>query len=232
MERTIKCVKFQSKRILESLAVFTMIYLLFYVAMIAAFAISPYKGNFSGSYFLASLIFLYVVIAALYNGIFNSLLMFGNTRCTILTSFYLTSLWLSALVAILSELNELLNSSLSHTFRFATYSGVGSIYHNLNPLSELLLFFTLFLLVTMIAYIYGALSYKIGKIFRIIFWCGFALVMMFTPVPHKYAVIAIKSFLAYNSANGIYLCSLHFFIVAVVLSFILWLIAHRQPQKA
>lgn len=237
MERTLKCVRFQSKRILESFAAFTLIYLLFYVIAVIAVTQIPNHGNFNGTFFFAAFIFTFVIIAALYNNVFNSLLMFGNTRRTILSSFYITCIWFSAMVAVLSELSELLNSTISGIFHFAANPIVDGIYGNPNPLSEMLWFFTLFLLVTMIAYIYGALCYKIGKMFRVIFWCGFALIMMFLPAfptknVHTAIIKAMWSFFGYKTANGIYLCSAHFLITAVILGFILWLIVHHQPQRA
>lgn len=239
MERAIKCLKFQSRRLLISTAVLTAIYIAIYIFTIVLITVIDSfgeTGTTNMSFFCVAFIFAFISISVTYKDTFNNLLMFGNTRQTILNSFYLCAVAFSATLAILSELGELLDAGMSHVFKPIAASVLVQIYADLNAPQTLLWLFTLFLMLVMFALVYGALRYKFGKIFKIIFWVGFGLLFMLLPVASSssgYSIgKALKAFFGYGLSGGVYWCSLHFFIVAAVLGVILWLIARRQPQNA
>jgi len=89
----------------------------------------------------------------------------------------------------------------------------------------------------LIGNVYGAFNYKFGKMFKAFFWGGFGVLMMLSSLLSNGQVYiavsnAAKWFFGYQMVGGANWCSLHFFIVAVVLGAILWLLARRQPQNA
>jgi hypothetical protein len=241
MDRLIKCVRFQSKRITRFTVVFTLIYVAFYIVIIATTAIGraqlPKDGTINANFGYIAIILAFIGISTSYKGFYNNLMIFGNTRPVILTSFLAFSAVLSAVLAVLAEISELINGCVGRFLPFVRMTGLADLYPSLNPAQELLWFFTFILVFVLVGYLYGALTYKFGKIFVVGFWCGIGILFTFSslfmnenflPVFQKGA----ESFFGYGAKGGVYLCSLHFFIVSLVLGIMLWLIAIRQPQNA
>jgi hypothetical protein len=236
MGRAIKCYKFQTSRLIKLTAGFTALFVAFYVFVTIILSFQNQNDSSNINYCFGASVFAFVAISALYKNAFNNLLMFGNTRRTIITSFFLCAVTFSATLTVLSELSDLLSTGISHIFKTTAISSLTYIYVGITEPQKLLWFFTLLLMAIMMAYVYSALSYKFGKIFRIVFWCGLGLLLMLTPIggyPLGYAIgKAFKLFFGFRIQSGIYWCSLHFFIVSVVFGAILWLIVRRQPQNA
>jgi hypothetical protein len=241
MERINKCIRFQSKRITWFTVIFTLIYLVSYALALAVMALEKSQiskqGTINGNFGFFAIIIAFIGISTMYKSFFNNLLIFGNTRETILSAFFAFAVLFSAVLAVLSEISELVSGCIEQILPFVKKTGLTEFYPNLNPGGELLLFFSLILLFVMAGYLYGAFTYKIGRIFVIIFWCGVGLLFTFIPLlanpPLFSAFIALlKAFFGYGYANGVYLCSLHFLIVSIALGVILWLVAIKQPQNA
>lgn len=241
MNRVLKCVRYQRVRTARFAVIFTLIYIASFILMLAVSSIAyrqnQLTGTINANYGFVAIFLAFIGISTMYKGFFNNLLIFGNTRETILTSYFTFSALLSAVLAVLSEISELINSCINQILPFVKTSGLNELYPNINPAQELLWVFTLILLFTMAGYVYGAFCYKFGKVFRIVFWCCIGLLFMFipsiaTPALFPATLNAVKAFFGYELANGVYLCSLHFFIISVALGVILWFIAIKQPQNA
>lgn len=241
MDRVNKCVRFQSKRISRFVVIYLLIYVLSYGLAAAVMAIESVRGQSHGtvnanfSYF--AVILAFIGISSAYKGLFNNLLIFGNTRSTIQCSFFTFAVLFSAELAALSEISELLNVCLGHFFPMIKSTGLSKVYTGLNPLQELLWFFTLILIFVMLGYLYGAFTYKFGKIFVVGFWCGIGLLLTCSSLLSDADLLsalykAAVGFFGYGVPGGVYLCSLHFLITSIVLGIILWVITIRQPQNA
>jgi hypothetical protein len=169
--------KFQLVGMLESAVIFTGIYLFFYFTLILIDSLSGAgrapEHYVSMSFCSVAIVFIFICFSVTRKGLFNNLLLFGNTRSTISAAFTLCCVVISALFGVLSILSDLLNNFMASLFHFngadnllMMYSGKsqGSIAENF------LWFFALLLILSSIASLYGALNYKIGKKFTVLFW--------------------------------------------------------------
>lgn len=238
MNRTLKCTKFELSRLLTSMGVFLGIYIAAYLLMMILFAnTSGNSGTTNMNLCFAAGIFITVVLMATYKNFYNNLMMFGNTRQSIINSMFIISAMISVTFAILSLLSEYLNTWLGKILAFSTSSLLNMIYGRVNDFEKLLFFMTMLLALCTFALLYGALEYKIGRIFKVIFWVAFGFLWMLIPIIQRLNIVtqvvnALKWYFGYRMSNGILHVSLHFFVTAVILGGITYLIARRQPQDA
>ena len=238
MNRTLKCAKFELSRLLPSISIFLGIYIASYLLLIVLLATtSGSSGTTNMNLCFAANIFIAVFLIATYKNFYNNLLMFGNTRQSIINAMFIISVMISIGFAALSLLSEYLNTWLGDLFSFPTSSMFKLIYGQVNDFEELLFFMTMLLALCAFALLYGALEYKIGKKFKVIFWVSFGFLWILIPIFQRFNIVtqvinAIKWYFGYGIRDGILHVSLHFFITAIILGGITYLIARRQPQDS
>jgi hypothetical protein len=239
MNRTLKCVKFELARLLPSTGIFIGIYCFFYLlAIILYFGSSGFHSDSSSNmnFCFAAAIFAPIVLMVLYKNFTNNLVMFSNARQSVLNSIFISSGLLSAGFAVLSLLSDCLNTAIGGLLGFHAEKFLTMAYGQTNPAEQLLFFFTLLLTMCTFGLFYGVMEYKIGRVFRLIFWFAFVLIWMVIPIIQRFNAIeailkAVNWYFGLNRANGILHMSLHFFITALLFAGIVELIARRQPQN-
>lgn len=238
MNRTLKCVKFEFSRLLPSIAVFLGIYITCYLLLIILFATtSGSSGSTNMNLCFPAGIFITIYLMAIYKNYYNNLMMLSNTRRAILNSMFIVSGIISAVFAILSLLSDYLNAGLGKLIGFRTIVFLDMAYGSTSLFEKLLFFFSMMLTLCAFALLYGALEYKIGKVFKVIFWVTFGFLWMLIPLVQRLnlvadAIAAFKWYFGYGVSYGILHMSLHFLVTAVILGAITYLVARHQPQKA
>lgn len=235
MSRFSKCLSYQIKKKLMG----TFIFLGFYTAICAAlylltlFANNASDGHsgFSSSMTFTAAIFGFVYVIADYKSKTNYLMMFGNTRKNIFLSSLSSNIVLSVLLTIISAVFSIMENALAELF-YKSGNNMNlfhAIYPESNIGTEMLYMGALFILITAFSTFYGALAYKIGTIFKIIFWVAFGMSFMFFPLWAD-AGNLFKAFFRYGVPNGILLAPINFMIAAVILYTVSYAAAIRQPQ--
>jgi hypothetical protein len=240
MKRTLKCVKFELTRFLATTGVFLGLYCFFYLMMIALYLGSEGLNDDSASnmnFCFAAAVFAPIILMIVYKGFTNGLMMFGNTRQTILNSLFISCGVISAAFALLSLLSDYVNAFFGKICGFKADIFLNAAYGPTSIAERLLFFFTLLLTVCAFGLFYGAMEYRIGRAFRLIFWLVFVLIWMVTPVVERFnaeptLLKVINWYFGLSRANGILHMSLHFFVTAVLLGGVVELVSRRQPQNA
>ncbi len=235
MSRFIKCLSYQIKKKFIG----TSIFLGFYIAICAALYLltifaniaSNDRSSFSSSMSFSAVIFAFVYVIADYKSKTNYLMIFGNTRKNIFLSSLSSNLVLSILLTIISTIFTFIENTLAELL----YKGGNNmnLFHAIYPESnmgmEMLYMCALFILVTSFSTFYGALAYKIGAIFKIVFWVAFGMSLMFSPASPVLGNL-LKAFFYYGTPGGILFAPINFIIAALILYAISYAAAIRQPQ--
>lgn len=240
MNRTLKCVKFELSRAIKSVAIFLGIYITAYILLTILFSVvSRTEGTSNMVLIFAVSIFISVLLMATYTNFFNNLMMFGNTRQTVLSSMFIFSAVMSAGLAIISLLSDYLNMGIGKLLNLLpiNFSLSMANYKNVNDFETLLFYFALLFCLCMFSLLYGALEYKIGKMFKVIFWVFFGFMWTFFPVFVSLnflpTIISFgKWYVGFGVSFGILHASLHIFITGLIFAGITYLVARRQPQRA
>ena len=240
MDRLMKCIRFQIKHMLKSMTAFTCIYAAAYLA-ITVLILSTRSGNSSGSvnagFYLGAAIFIIIYVMANYKETFNYLLMFGSTRNSILLSMATTIISMSALFAALSTLAIKLEGVLSSALNMVKSDG-GNILLYMYPGSgtaSMFLWLTMFYsLIGSFSLLYGALAYKLGKVFVTVFWVAFGASWVVLPVTSRFFTITsmLKAYFHIGEPGGILLAPVSFLITFLLFGGAAYLTARRQPQTA
>lgn len=240
MSRTLKCVKFELSRSIKSLLIFLGIYIIAYILLtVMASVVSHSEGSSNSALIFGVSIFISVLLMASYKNFFNNLMMFGNTRQTILSSLFIFSAILSAGLAIISLLSDYLDLAIAKPINFLPIILTSRIvgYRDANDFGTLLLYFTVLFCLCMFALLYGALEYKIGKMFIVIFWVFFGFMWTFFPVLVSLNFLPTivgfgKWYVGFGVSLSILHASLHIFVTGLIFAGITYLVARRQPQRA
>jgi len=235
MSRFSKCLSYQIKRKVMS----TFIFLGFYTAICAVlylltlFANSTSNGHssFNSSMFFTAAIFGFVYVIADYKSKTNYLMMFGNTRKNIFLSSLSSNIVLSVLLMIISTVFSIIESALTELL-YKSNEGMNllhAIYPESNMGTEMLFMGALLILITSVSTLYGALAYKFGSIFKILFWVAFGMSFMFFPLSPTVANL-FNAFFCYGVPNGILLAPINFIIASLILYVISYAAVLRQSQ--
>lgn len=238
-DRLMKCTRFTLSRNARGTGIFLIIYavsyLLILILLYSLASVNSGESNTNMNLCIPAAFYLFIATAVTYGGHFNSLLMFGNTRRAILGSFFLSSAAISLGLAVLSLLSDPLNLALSYVFHFKTNSFLDMAYGASNVFEKLFFFFALLFLISCLALLYAAFSYRFGRWFRILFWVifGFCLMLPTCYAGHSLHRIMqlIQWYFGYDADNGILRCSLHMFGTAALAGIGTFLLARRQPQN-
>jgi hypothetical protein len=217
----------------------TSIFLGFYIAICAALYLltifaniaSDGRSSFSSSMSFSAVIFAFVYVIADYKSKTNYLMMFGNTRKNIFLSSLSSNIALSVLLTIISTIFTIIENTLAALF-YKSGNNMNlfhAIYPESNIGTEMLYMCALFILITSFSTFYAALAYKIGTIFKIVFWVVFGMSFMFFPFS-PVAGNLLKAFFCYSAPNGILLAPFNFMIASLILYAISYAAAIRQPQ--
>lgn len=240
MSRFSQCVRFILERIARSVAICTAIYFAVYTAIVVliyTIGISGHNTNTNANYIICALIFIFILFSSYYKGLYNHLLLFGNTRRSILGALFLSGVLCATAMAVLSVLSDALNLLLSRILGFRTFMLLQIFYPDAGVAAQLLWYFALLLLVFCFGMLYGALAYRFGKKFRIVFWAAFGLLWVGAPllslVSFRHALYRIfRAYFALDGGFGLVRASLNLVLSAAVLGVIAWLLGRRQPQVA
>ena len=239
MKRTLKCVKFELSSLLTSTLIFLGFYLVINLFVLLIMGLSAGKSQtVSENFVFSAVIFLFISINVVYKSQYNNLMMFGNTRKTIIITKFGTIALVTAGYAVISLLTEYMNVFISNQLHFKILDGLSLIYGSgINDGEKLLWFFALLLFSTGIALLYSTLNYKFGKAFKLVFWGAIGLMSVFSSLLSIASVRSallrwLKLFFSYGMENGIILSALNMLVIALVLGGFSYLIARRQPQNA
>lgn len=235
MNRLFKCLSYQIKK--KSMG--TFIFLGFYTVISAALYLltiivnsaSNGHSSISSSMTFAAAIFGFVYVIADYKSKTNYLMMFGNTRKNIFLSSLSSNVILSVLLTIISAVFSFVENALAELL-YKSENNMNlfhSIYPESNIGTEILYMCALFILITAFSTFYGALAYKIGTIFMVVFWVAFGMSFIFTPLWAD-AGNLLKAFFCYGVPNGMLWAPINFMIASLILYAISYAAAIRQPQ--
>lgn len=234
MERTWKCTRLVLARLWKSAVTVTILYFAFVIAItiiLNAAAPDGIKTTQSSLVFFA-FIYLFFALYSLYKNIWNNLLLFSNTRKLAFEGILLATLCMDAAFAVLSILSDRFTILLGGSMHFKTGSVYGLLDPGTSPGGGLIYYFGLLFAVSGFSLLYGALLYKIGKTFHIIFWIAFG-IFWSVGVPlcanTRLLTTAAAWYLGYRN---ILLSSLHLLITGGIFTGIAFLLARRQPQRA
>lgn len=244
MKRFGKCLRFTLGRTARITAVFIGIYILccaLYLLLTFTRAANA-KGYFSYDLFNVSLFFSFIAVAVTYSLFWNSLLLFGNTRRAIYVVSAANTAVLAAVLAVLCALSSPLNFRLAGLLGLHSVNLLKAIYPDVPDgtpggfLLWLLLYFSALLAVSGAALLYGALHYRFGKRFILVFWVGFGLVMTLLSGALADArgnglLPLAESYFGNRRPGGIEAASLHLLLTALVFGALAWLPARRQEQR-
>lgn len=241
MNRVSKCLYFQNKNMVKS----TLIFMLYYTMISLFLLLLPviFKdlriggSNFNSGFYMAAAIFAFVYVIASYKETFNYLLLFGNTRKTIFISSIVTNTAMSLLLAVISLISTFVEAPIANWFG---YDSIGTdlldfIYQSNSWASKLLFIAAFLILLAAFSMLYGALSYKLGKVFTIVFWVAFGVAFVSLPIVAansklNFIIIAIELFFCLGVPKGILLASINFILLALIFSSLTYLLSRRQPQ--
>lgn len=242
MNRVSKCLYFQNKNMLKN----TFLYVLYYTLAVLLLMLLPiiFKGLRIGgnaygksNFYLPAGIFTFAYIVSTYKETFNYLLLFGNTRKTIFISSIVTNTAMSLLLAVISLISTFVEAPIANWFG---YDSIGTdlldfIYQSNSWASKLLFIAAFLILLAAFSMLYGALSYKLGKVFTIVFWVAFGVAFVSLPIVAansklNFIIIAIDLFFCFEASNGILLASINFILLALIFSSLTYLLSRRQPQ--
>lgn len=241
MNRLIKCINFQLRSMLKSTVLFLGGYFLVSLALLLLFLGlrgSNSNGDFNSGFFIGGAIFSFIYVIANYRGMFNYMLMFGNTRKNIFLSNAISVVIMSVLLAAVSILSELIEDISSNILHFRDPVNIlGLMYNGLNKATEFLWFTAFFIVICSFSMLYSSLAYKLGKVFVTVFWIAFGLSWMVIPglagLSGMTAFInMLKTYFSVGVPNGILLAPVNFIITAIVFGLSAFLISRRQSQSA
>lgn len=236
MKRIRKCLDFEMKYMGRSTLIFLGIYFGIYLILAAAIFISRLYlnsgSNINTGFYMVGSIFIFAFVASSYKPLFNYLMMFGNTRKSIILSSFITFAALSAAMAVITIAALFLDSAL------LTVSGSGDsdlikvIYQGgISAAAEFLWFLAFFLFVGSLAMLYGSMIYKFGKGFILAFWIAAFSLLILGPINTGSSNL-FRFFFRLDSANGILLAPVNFILTAVIFGAITYFTARRQSQEA
>jgi len=238
-----KCTRFQFESYFKACIIFIIVCMLviFAIRILNFFTnnIHTYNSNtpvMPNVILLPWLIFMFCWLLSAYKEHFNHLLMMCATRKNIFKSFIIIVLTNAISLSILSIILQLYYIEISKISNFNTADILQFIYSNVNFLSSFLWTFAVILLIGAFALLYGALHYKIGKLFSVFFWVIFGCSWVIIPVITTYNLLPIfttayKMFFSVGNKNGIYFSAVNFIIAAIIFGCATYLIARRQKQK-
>ncbi len=242
MNRILNCFRFQTGNMIKNTLTFIFFYIFICVGLLSITLISDdiRVSSFSSGFYIGSIIFTFVYVIADYKSSFNYLLIYGNTRRTIFLSRAMTNTILSVLMAVISSISIIVDgliTKLSGTGKTIDNNLLHFMYPNSNKASEFLFLAVLLIMITSFSTLYGALAYRLGKIFITAFWVCFGLSFMLLPIssritPTNNIVKLINTYLCLENPNGILLASVNFIITALIFSALTYLVSSRQPQTA
>lgn len=242
MNNISRCLKFQIKRMLISTLVFILLYYLASFAMTSIIIISAKQksSSFNSGFFIGAAFFAFIYVIADYRSSFNYLMIYGNTRRTTFLSTSIINVILSVILAVFSVVSNLLDGTIANLIGFGRESGINLLqlmYPNSNKASEMLFLIALTIMITSFSMLYGALNYKFGKIFLIVFWVCFGMIFVTFPVAINGSaatgfIKVIEAFLCIGNPSGILLAPINFILAALIFSAVGYLISSRQPQTA
>lgn len=193
-------------------------------------------GSVNTSFYFAGTIYIFAFITSSYKQLFNNLIMFGNTRKSLVFSSFIAYAALSIVISVISIVSILLDISFTAVSKVNSgFDILGILYEgNANIAAKFLWFLAFFILVSAFSMLFGSLAYKFGKAFIIIFWVGSGFLLMFLPAAYnpQNLVNALAAFFCVGSANGILLAPINFILAAAVLGAGSLLAARRQSQNA
>lgn len=238
MKRISKCLNFELKYLSKSTLVFLGFYFGIYIVIAALILLSNKNGdstaNVNTSFCIAGAIYIFAFITSSYKTLFNNLMMFGNTRKSIVFSSFIAYAALSVVISVISIISILLDNSFTAVSGNGGFDLLDMLYQgNVNIATKFLWFIAFFILVSSFAMLYGSLTYKFGKVFIGAFWIGFFFLMTLVPMILFESVSRIfNTFFRLDNTNGILLAPLNFILAAAILGAGVWLAARRQPQNA
>ena len=236
MKRISKCLGFEIKYMSRSTLVFLGIYFGIYLLLAAVILISRLHGdsasNVNTSFYVAGGIYIFAFVASSYKPLFNYLMMFGNTRKSIILSSFIAYAALSAAITVVTLISLFLDNFLIIITRNNGFDLLELMYPGgVNTGMEFLWFLAFFLFVSSLAMLYGSMIYKFGKGFIIVFWIAAFSLLILGPINTGSAYL-FRFFFRLDSANGILLAPVNFILTAVIFGAITYLAARRQPQEA
>lgn len=240
MKRIGKCLNFELRYMCKSTLVFLEGFYFGIYAVIAGILLYADQHGNSGSnvntsFYIAGAVYIFAFIASSYRPLFNNLLMFGNTRKSIVFSSFVANIALSALIAVISVFSVFLDTSFTAVSGNSGFDILDIIYRgNVNIAAEFLWFLAFFILVSAFAMLYGSLIYKLGKVFIGAFWTGVFFLLTLVPALTGFEAIAkiFNTFFCLDNTNGIVLAPVNFLLTASVLGAAAYMSARRQPQNA
>lgn len=241
MNRISKCIYFQNKSMLKSTLIFIFYYTIVCLGMFllpVIFSELKVGGtSFNSGFNMGASVFAFIYVIASYKEMFNYLLLFGNTRRTIFLSSIVTNIALSIILAVVSAISPYVESTITKLFGYnnTNVKLLNFIYPDSNWASELLFVTALIILLTSFSMLYGALSYKLGKIFIIVFWVAFGVSFIAFPIlaaMYDLTIIlnAIELFFCLGVPNGILLAPINFILLSLIFNALAYLLSRRQPQ--
>lgn len=240
MKRISTCLRFQTKNMIISIIYFTVIYFLVSIGLLCIPLLSGgdiTTNSFSSGFIIGAVFFAFVYVIADYRQSFNYLMINGNTRKTIFVSSSLSNIVLSFILTFLTFIFDITDSLINRMLAGDSNTTVNLlqiIYPGCSKASVLLFCTAMLIALTAFSMLYGALAYKFGKYFIILFWVGFGLVFLALPFSAKSLDIIklIETVLFIGKPNGILLAPISFITAAVLFGTVTYLIAKRQPQTA
>jgi hypothetical protein len=245
MDRLSKCIRFQSRIILKSTLWFLGIYFAISLVLFLIFAwmitsLPNTSGNMNSGFFFAGAIFTFIYVAVSYKSNFNFMLMFGNTRKNIFFSTAVVSVVLSVIMTCITMAAQILDvvkaKIIPGNGKSFDLELLNTLYPKAtNAASEFLWYMAVYLVVFSLAILYGAMAYKLGKIFIIAFWIIFSLSWMVLPAISAInggstLANAFKAYFSLGPAGNIMLATVNFIITAVIFGGAAYIAMKRQPQ--
>lgn len=234
MKRIGKCLKFELYYLGRVTLGFLGSYFVIYFTIMCLALLSPkviVGGSFNSSFAIAGAIFTFIFITTSYKMLFNNLLLFGNTRKNIMISSFVAYFALSVVTAAVSVMSAYLEGTLVRS----NVNFFNALYpQNVNAATEFIWFLAFFVFISICGMLHGSLSYKFGRVFKIIFWVGISFIIMFLPllIDLKAIVNILSAVFRVGSTNGIFVAPLNMLAATVILGAITWLAVRRQPQNA
>ena len=234
MSRIAKCLDFELKYLGKGTAAFLVIYFSIYLFLTISLNTGNSRFESNSSFIIAGTIYAFVYIASSYKQQTNYLLMFGNTRKSIVLSSFISYAALSVLFSIIS----MISAYTDKTFAAINGNNTQDIFDLLYPgesiLARFVWYVSFYVMTSAFSMLYGSLAYKYGKTFMIAFWVGLGFLLFFLPTVNnpKNLVDALGIFFRVGNAGGGYLASVNFLITAVLFGAGSWIAARRQSLAA
>lgn len=246
MNRLSKCIQFQSRSALQGTVWFLGIYLAIYLVLSVFLgqlvsSSDSDSGSMNSGFIFAGAIFIFVQVAASYKPNTNYLLMFGNTRRNIFLSTVSVSAVLSVIIAVVSIASQFADNAitkvLSKNSETVYIDLLTMLYKsNVNAVTEYWWYLALFIMISSLAMLYGAMAYRFGKVFITAFWVIFGLCFTVLPIMSTglngttVYVKVLKMYFCTGVSGGILLAPLNFILTAIIFCAVTYVLSARQSQ--